>query len=160
MLKKYTDQKQQVILILQPNASLSWKGNLYILVLFLVSFMLITGVFVILGTWMILPFAGLELLLLALCLYLVNKQSHSLQVITLSTEHVKIEKGYRSRQHVWTFKRFFCRIYIKRSHHPWQNDEIQIGTHKQRVLVGEHLPLPEHSELIDILVHYVKSYEH
>ncbi len=50
--------------IIRPNSSLSWRGNkIFFFMLFFVSFMIAVS-FAMVGMWMILPFAGLEMLLL------------------------------------------------------------------------------------------------
>jgi uncharacterized membrane protein len=53
----------------------------------------IAGVFAAKGYWMILPFAGLELVGLAVCFYLVASAARRRQVVSITEAQVTVEKG-------------------------------------------------------------------
>ena len=61
-------------LVLTPNRSLSWHGNVRIwAALFVLSALIATG-FTLMGAWVIIPFAGLELIALACGIYLTSRE--------------------------------------------------------------------------------------
>ena len=73
-------------ILLRPNQSTDWKMSL--LFIFVIAFTcLAIGIgFAFAGATMILPFAGLEVLFVGICVYLVMKKTYKQEVITLTKE--------------------------------------------------------------------------
>ena len=69
---QYDQQKQEGWNVFQPNRAVSWRTNQIFLLLIGSLSALIAGGFALLGAWMILPFAGVEILLLVSLLWYVN----------------------------------------------------------------------------------------
>lgn len=69
--------------IIRPNSSLSWRGNkIFFFILFSISFIIAIS-FAMVGMWMIIPFAGLEMLLLGSALtycYIKNSQCEIVKI--------------------------------------------------------------------------------
>jgi len=80
-------------ILIEPNRPVSWKDNVrFIAVFALVSF--IIGLFFLLrGFPLVMPFSGLEVLVVFLALYLVFKKYASCQVIYFTKDSVIIETG-------------------------------------------------------------------
>ncbi|MBB3046897.1 putative membrane protein [Litorivivens lipolytica] len=88
-------------LILQPNCSADWQMNRQIiLAVGLVSAVVALG-FAAIGAWLILPFAGLEMLALGSALYWVNRHQHHRHILWLEQGLLRIEKGYRWPSQSW-----------------------------------------------------------
>ncbi len=86
----------QLMIIARPDQSATWGVNLLLLAALAVPLLTIAVVFALLGAWLILPFAGLELLALGAALYRVNWKQQYRHVITLSEDSVWIDKGHYS----------------------------------------------------------------
>ena len=56
----------RLMIIARPNQSATWNTNVLVLLVLSVPVLGIAAAFALLGAWLILPFAGLELLALAL----------------------------------------------------------------------------------------------
>ena len=69
--------------IIKPNSSLSWKGNkIFFFMLFFVSFVIAFS-FAMVGMWLIVPFTGLEMILLGSALtycYIKNSQCEIVKI--------------------------------------------------------------------------------
>ncbi|WP_193164354.1 DUF2244 domain-containing protein [Microbulbifer hainanensis] len=93
-----TSQRSACIL-LQPNQSLSFSGNLWVFVSLVAVSLGISLAFALAGAWMILPFAGLELLLLAVLFGYVYMESTRREVIRINGERVVLDccKGHRQQ---------------------------------------------------------------
>ena len=69
--------------IIKPNSSLSWKGNkIFFFMLFFVSFVIAFS-FAMAGMWLIVPFTGLEMILLGSALtycYIKNSQCEIVKI--------------------------------------------------------------------------------
>ena len=76
--------------VVHPNRSLSWRGNcLFIALVTAVLFLVALG-FGLAGLWMIAPFAGLELLVVAAALYALHRRARRTEVIDVSAPSEKI----------------------------------------------------------------------
>ena len=64
------------VLVIQPNRSLSWSTTKGVFVFFALCLGLVAGYFYSLGAWLVIPFAGLELLIIGLGLYLQCCRAH------------------------------------------------------------------------------------
>lgn len=74
------------------NNSLSWQGNKLFFGFMVVVSLTIALMFVLLGAWPILPFAGLELAVLGLCIYLTALRKKDREVIEFSEEQLVLQK--------------------------------------------------------------------
>ncbi|RMG58212.1 MAG: DUF2244 domain-containing protein [Gammaproteobacteria bacterium] len=88
----------------RPNHSLSWRASRRI-ILFLAIVTLGIGLsFASLGLWPILPFAGLETLLVAWAIWSVQRRLHMHEIIEVTESAIRIlERGPRHIR-----ERFFC----------------------------------------------------
>jgi len=100
-------QKQFIV---RRNQSLSWRGNkLFIYFMAAVSFG-IAGMFALKGLWLILPFAGLEILALTLGLYMCSLRCRDQEVVTIADDFVTVEKGRVKPSQAWQFERAWVNL--------------------------------------------------
>ena len=92
-------------ILLRPNRSTDWKTSLLFISVIAFTCLTIGIGFALAGATMILPFAGLEIIFVATCVYLVMKNTYKQEVITLTKEKLKIEKGAGKIDHVWEYFR-------------------------------------------------------
>ncbi|MEM8844600.1 MAG: DUF2244 domain-containing protein [Pseudomonadota bacterium] len=79
--------------VVKPNCSMSWRDNqILIASLAIISFGLATG-FALQGLWVILPFAGAEILFLFGALYYCSLKATQREVISINANDVLIETG-------------------------------------------------------------------
>ena len=77
-------------ILLRPNQSSDWKSSLIFILIIAFTCLSIGIGFALAGATMILPFAGLEILFVGICVYLVMKNTYKQEVITLTKETLKI----------------------------------------------------------------------
>ena len=79
--------------VVRPNCSMSWRDNqILIASLAIISFGLAAG-FAMQGLWVILPFAGAEILFLFGALYWCSLKTAQCEVISINEDNVLIESG-------------------------------------------------------------------
>lgn len=106
-------------LILRPNASLGWRGNLLCLGgLVAISTLIGLGMWLA-GAWMILPFAGVELTVLAAALYVTRWRCQRQEVIWIDDQQLCWEQGVYRRQARWQCPRRYCWLEVGQPRHPW-----------------------------------------
>ncbi|GAA5523627.1 hypothetical protein Maes01_00175 [Microbulbifer aestuariivivens] len=89
--------RKNACILLAPNQSLSLSGNLWVFVSLVAVSLGISIAFAFAGAWMVLPFAGLEVLLLGILLAYVYMQGTRREVIRISGERVVLDccRGHR-----------------------------------------------------------------
>ena len=125
--------------ILIPNRSINWSiiVKFYILTC-MVSFS-IALLFGFMGYWYILPFSGMEMLLLGGGLYMACRKIYRQEVITADNEVIKIEKGCHGVDESWKFDRHWVRIALEKQGSLRTSLTILIGSHGNFVEVGSFL---------------------
>jgi uncharacterized membrane protein len=124
------------VIELRPNCSLSPRGALLFFgSLCAVSFV-IAGVFATQGFWPVLPFAGLEMLVLGWALAIVMRRRHVVQRIAISQSQVVVDaQDIRIAEHL-VFPRHWAKVTLRAPHtalHPsrllleCQGRELEIG---------------------------------
>ena len=138
-------------ILIKPNQSISWKSGL-VFVLFIAFTCLSIGLgFAYVGATLILPFAGLEVIFVGICTYLVLNKTSQQEVITLSKDKLIIEKGAYRLKKVWEYFRLWSYITVERPQHPWYPAHIVVTSKGERVPLGDFLTEQEKEELVSSL---------
>ena len=140
-----------LMIVARPNQSQSWRGNLYLLCALAVPSLGAAIGFTALGAWPILPFAGLEMLALGSALYYVNWKLQYRQVITVSQDSVRIDKGHYYPRQSWQFPRQRTGLSIVPESHPWDGPSLSVHDRSESVTVGEFLNREDALELLSLL---------
>lgn len=129
--------------ILRPDRSLSWQGNL-VFVGSVAAIALTIGIgFAVIGLWLVLPFAGLEVALLTLGLYLTVLRRHQVEVVSVRPDAVEISKGVErpgsGPRETTSFPRAWVRVAYRRAEHPWYPCRLVLGAHGREIEIGGFL---------------------
>ena len=134
------------ILIAKPNNSLSPTGFVWLFVGVLTITSIITVGFVSAGAWLVLPFAGLEILVLAYVLMNAYLHYGDFESITLVNDDVVIEKySYKSSKKD-TFQRYWVRVTLRNTLDG--TVAIFIGSHGKEIEFGSRYINKEERESI------------
>ena len=144
-------------ILLRPNQSTDWKSSL--LFIFIIAFTCLSiGIgFAFAGAIMILPFAGLEVLFVGICVYLVMTKTYKQEVITLTKEKLKIEKGEGKINQVWEYYRMWSFVSVERPEHPWYPAHIVVTSKGERVPIGDFLTEDEKDDLVNNLERIIQE---
>lgn len=138
-------------LLLTPNRSLSWQGNVRIwLALCAVSAVIVTGMFL-LGAWVVLPFAGLELMAVAAGLYQTARKCRRLEVLRISPESLLLEKGIFRKEVEWKLPRRATRVHLISPRHPWSPPKLFLLHRETRIALASFLNSDDTNILVNIL---------
>lgn len=150
----------QLMIIARPNQSASWHANLLVLLALSIPVLGVAIVFAVLGAWLILPFAGLELLALGAALYHVQRKQQCRHVITLSNESVRIDKGDNAPRRSWRLARHSAGLTITAEEHPWEGPRLLVHDRNESVTLGEFLNREDSLKLIDLLAGEIRVRAH
>tara|TARA_Y100001970_G_C14129753_1_gene801027 strand:+ start:127 stop:612 length:486 start_codon:yes stop_codon:yes gene_type:complete len=125
------------LVLLRPNSSLT--GIHRVIFLGSIAFVCLTIaiIFFILGAYLILPFAGLEIAILFTAFYLSFKWSNKKEKIFISDEIVKIEKGTNKLEYQWEEFRTFTSFNIQKDKDKFMR--LSFRSKGKDVYVGEFL---------------------
>jgi uncharacterized membrane protein len=131
-IKRWPDEEREAValsavdyrIIAKPNCSLSSKERLAVVVLIAsFSLMIATG-FVLAGAWLVLPFAGLEIMAIAAAFYYVN------------CDKLAIEKHSYKQTSEIVFNRYWARVLLRDL--PGGDQALLLRSHGKEVEFGRH----------------------
>lgn len=138
---------------------MSWQTlvSLYVLMVF-VSLVIGLAYFHI-GLTLVLPFCGLEMLVLGAALYVTSWHGDIREVITVDEKSVAIETG-RSRPVVrHEFQRGWTKVILERPPINWYPSRLLITSHGCQVEVGQFLNEEERRGLAEVLIQLITPLE-
>ncbi|MGB4813340.1 MAG: DUF2244 domain-containing protein [Methylophilaceae bacterium] len=100
-------------IVAKPNNSLSGKDNVLLMLAITAVSMLIALSFALLGAWLVLPFAGLELLAFAYAFNYVYLHSSDFESITIENDCVVVEKRVDRVISKIVFQRYWAQVSVR-----------------------------------------------
>ena len=135
---------------LTPNRSASWVDTKYLMFAMVFFVMVIATAWAFVGAWVILPFAGIEVGLLAFIMYRVSHSTYRAEEIVITDSSVVLCKGkipmrqFRERH---CFNRAELHIEIVETENDWHLPDIRFVTHSKTQSVGSFLNLSDRKAL-------------
>lgn len=127
-------------IVIRPNRSLSFRGMVWLFSAYL-GLMAVIGLgFLGAGAWMVLPFAGLEALLIFLIFYFMvyrHTNDHELVIIEGETLSVIRHQGRAQSHH--EFPRYWSKLKLQRNEHHWYPSRLMLGCYGRFVEIGGSL---------------------
>ena len=134
-------------LVVQGNRSMSWRANLVLaaslgVVVFGIAIAAATQ-----GLWLIIPFAGAEVLLVTFCLWLTLRRLARKEVITVGDEAIVLEWGYNSPEVSVRLPRQWSRLRYHASDSPFDCGDLSVAAHGKAYALGRVLNRDEKKTL-------------
>ncbi len=132
------DEADRCHILLRPNRSLTTKGMLALFGAFaLLAAILATG-FALAGAWLVAPFAGLEVAVAGMVLYLLYRHAGDYERIDIEGQHVRIvqRRGKAETRH--DFERYWAQARLERAA-GLQPSRLSVGSHGRFVEIGASL---------------------
>ena len=143
--KESGDESHRIVVT--PNLSLSNRGAVVFFLVVSAPALAIAFSWAARGMWPILPFAGAELLLLGLCLYLVQRRQRFREVITLEADQVVLQRGMGRPQETHRFNRAWVRVELDEATHLNYPVRLFLREGNREQEVGRCLPEDERRSL-------------
>jgi len=139
------------IITLSPNCSATWQQTKWVIAIMVAVVMIIALAWTVVGAWVVLPFAGLEVGLFALLMYKISLFTHTQQVINISAASVDIESGYRRKQMLAQMPRQHLDVFYSESKNNWELPRIALCCKENKIVIGDFLNLEDRVKLKDAL---------
>ncbi len=131
---------------------MSWQSNKKILLGIFCLNATIALAWTYMGAWMVLPFAGLEVLLVGLGMYYVSWKLSFKQVITLENDSFILQKGVYFPKQEWHWQRSQIRLIKTPNQYRMSAPKLQLQHLNQVVEVGDFLNRDEKKQLRELMV--------
>ncbi len=100
-------------IVARPSNSMSPMASVKFLAALIVVVMAVALFFTQLGAWMVLPFAGLEILAFAYTFYYIHLHSGDFESITIDEESIVVEKRNYKENTTIVFKRYWAQVNVR-----------------------------------------------
>ncbi len=142
--------------LIRPNCSLSWRDAVrFYLGMVLVS-LGIAIVFALKGAWLILPFAGLEMLALGAALYVAARRANDWQEISIDGDRVHVRARDAGQEQRRSFQRAWVQVIHEAAPIKGHPSRLCIRSHGHSVELGRCLTEDEKrylAEQLNLAVH-------
>ncbi|MEH6468784.1 MAG: DUF2244 domain-containing protein [Porticoccus sp.] len=126
MVAIYTKTNHAKQVVLTPNQSLNWKGNLRVVLGFSSITALMVLPIALRGGWVVLPFAAIQILALAAGLYITLKKLNYREVITLQDGQLVLERGHNQVESSWVFPKRSVVVLVEKQDRPMSAPDIDL----------------------------------
>lgn len=137
--------------VAEPNCSMSWaQTKRFFLVIAAVS-ATIAIAFAAQGLWMVLPFAGLELLALGAAMYWVAIKLRTSEVVRVDEHTLTVERGRSRLQLAAKFPRPWVRVELEDQSHAWRARRLVLRASGKEIELGSFLTDDEREEFARLI---------
>jgi len=139
MVSSTVNSKRHWHIVIRPNRSLT-RRQLQLVFVGIATFCLgIASVFAALGMWPVLPFAGAEVIVVGIGFYLSAMGGREMEVVSVHSDKVSVEKGRRRVRQRWELQRAWARIRLLPPYFRWYPTRLVIRSHGKEVELGGFL---------------------
>jgi uncharacterized membrane protein len=135
------------LLVLSPNRSMSWQDNKRILLALLCLNMSVAAAWAYMGAWMVLPFAGLEVLFVGIGMYYVSWKLSFKQIILVNADSLVLQTGVYFPKQEWQWQLSSTKLLRKPSKYRMSAPNLYLEHLNERIEIGEFLNRNEKKEL-------------
>ena len=126
-------------IVIAPNCSLSVRGAILFFLTACAPCFGIAGFLTFLGFWPVLPFAGLEMLLLGAALKISLARRHHRQTIVISESDVAVQTSVGRIHSEVVFPRHWAQVKLRRPTSRLHPNRLVIESHGRQCAVGDFL---------------------
>lgn len=138
---------KQSQLIMSPNRSMSWQTNKKILIALFVVNMSIAASWAWMGAWMVLPFAGLEVLLVGIGMYYVSWKLSFKEILLVEEQSLILQKGVYFPKQEWRWQRDQTRLLRQESRYRLSAPTLKLQYLNQQEEIGQFLNRQEKKQV-------------
>jgi len=126
---------------------MSWKANLYLAASLGVVCMGVAIAMATYGLWMVIPFAGLEVIFIVGCLYWTLRRLSRQEVITINNDAITVEWGYSRPDTTINLPRRWSQLSYHCKESVFEVGELSVSAHGKRYPLGQCLNRQEKKAL-------------
>jgi uncharacterized membrane protein len=129
----------QLRIVLAPNCSLTPRTATFFFLALATPSLMFALFFVLQGLWPILPFWGLEMLVLAIALHLSLRQRHYREEVLLTDSEIRIISVSKAGEAKQEFSRHWARVKLRSPQTKLRPSRLVIESHGRSLEIGSFL---------------------
>lgn len=137
--------------VIWPHSALNWTGMRRLLCVLTAAIAAVAVFFALKGAWLVLPFAGLEALVVCGGIYMNARWAVTREVIGLDGADLVVSRGRRDLVQVARLPRYWTRVALVRDSRGWYPSRLFLESHGRRFEIGAVLAELERERLADDL---------
>ena len=135
-------------IVLVQDMALSWRQNVWFIGVTVCVTLLIALFFTLQGAWLVLPFAGLEIIVLVSVFYYWYKHNNRMEVLKFDREQLILERGVNQPEEVQAFARFWLKAELPHDADHWYLTRVILHHRDDRVEIGRFLNADDKKQLV------------
>lgn len=140
------DTGEGLRIIVRPHRVLTLR-NMLLLFAGQTTVVLIIGIgFTLMGAWPVLPFAGLEMTVVAAVLYRLHRHADDHDLVAVEGERITVIRRRGKREWRDEFQRYWMKITLERSR-GWYPSRLKLGSHGRFVIIAAEVNEEERESL-------------
>jgi uncharacterized membrane protein len=151
ILEKAEPEEHQYAFLIRPNRSMTARGMMVFVCFVGLAVFLTAMRFVLLGAWIVLPFAILEIGLLAAGFWLYERASRYRELVKISSDNLEVTQESVRSHRTWRFNPHWVKVTLRLDPENWYPSRLFIGSHGEQVEIGACLTNQEREELSKVL---------
>jgi len=145
-------------ILIEPNRPISWQDNIrFIKIYSLVSF-IISAIAFYHGLFLVMPFSGIEVLFVSLCLYLVYKHYTRCEVLYFTSDTIIIESGEHTADKHIEYQRYWSKFHIDNKGN-YDIPRLSINSKGKETEIGDFLNYRDKLVLIDLIKNLTRNFQ-
>ena len=126
-------------LLIRPHLSLSTPGAIGFVALCAIFIALVASVMAALGAWLVLPFAGAEILLIVSVFWLLQRRRQDYELVVGDPVRVTLTKHRLGETRQSTFQRYWTQVVLHAGIHRGHPSKLMVGSHGRFLEIGSVL---------------------
>ena len=143
-------------ILMRPNLAETWQAAAWFFGLVAVVPLIIALGFAAMGFWPILPFAGLEVVVLIGAVLKVRGAAAQQEVLRFSDDRVALERGVQEAEYEWVRQRAWIRAHYDKAPVYGHPNKLSLGYQNERCEFGRFLTNKEREEIVGVLAKLVR----
>ena len=131
--------RQPVRIVICPNCSLTLRGAALFFGGLCIFCLTLAGLLALRGMWPVLPFSGLEMLLVGWALHASLARRYRAEIITLTESDISVESRDRARCRLTVFQRHWAQVKLRRPASRLHPSRLTIESHGRQCELGSFL---------------------
>jgi uncharacterized membrane protein len=145
----------EFLLVARRNNSLSSTGRALVLASLVILCFAISVGFAFHGAWLVLPFAGAEMLVLFVAFRCIERHAGDFESLAIKGDRVLLERWETGRANRFVFNRFWAQVVV---HRPGPGrTTLALRSHGHEVEFGRHLTEEQRGALVRTLSQQLRS---
>lgn len=137
-------------ILIEPNRPINWQDNIQFIKYVCIASFIISLIALLKGFFLVMPFLGLEVIFVFVCLYQVYRHYSICQIIYFTEDAIIIESGNKCADKRIEFQRYWSKFHINNGGH-YSIPSLQILSKGKSTEIGKFLGYSDKLILIDLV---------